>query len=384
MKEMLSDPTAMATAADGTHQGARILRARLVRALLFMSVLCTAIALLGTALNGGGFFGMLVYSFCIGMCCWAISDGVRLTSGALIDHARVRRGLQPQAHTVGVGWRAMLPLILVSTALGPPLGLALGDWLTGNRSPRIWSLDSPTSRFTLVVTLLATCVAALGFSLQERLAGVRAQAEAARRAETESQLRLLQSQLEPHMLFNTLANLRVLIGLDATRAQAMLDRLIAYLRATLQASRTSLHPLAAEFERLADYLALMEVRMGPRLVVRLELPVPLREVPVPPLILQALVENSIQHGLEPKVEGGTLRVVAERSGDRLRLSVLDDGVGLQAPGTPAASTGFGTEQVRNRLATLYGAAASLRLEPGPGGTGTRACIDMPIVLASSN
>ena len=88
---------------------------------------------------------------------------------------------------------------------------------------------------------------------------------AAERSAAEAQLKLLQSQLEPHMLFNTLANLRVLIGTDPARAQAMLDRLIAFLRATLTASRSGSHALADEFDRLGDYLALMAVRMGPRL-----------------------------------------------------------------------------------------------------------------------
>jgi hypothetical protein len=97
-------------------------------------------------------------------------------------------------------------------------------------------------------------------STTERLASARAAAEAAQRQAAEHQLRLLQSQLEPHMLFNTLANLRVLIALDPPRAQAMLDRLIAFLRSTLQASRAGTHTLADEFARLDDYLGLMAVR----------------------------------------------------------------------------------------------------------------------------
>ena len=130
------------------------------------------------------------------------------------------------------------------------------------------------------------------------------------------------------MLFNTLANLRVLIGLDAPRAQAMLDHLNAYLRATLGASRAPWHPLSAEFDRLADYLALMAVRMGPRLQVVLDLPDELRRLPLPPLLLQPLVENAIKHGLEPKVAGGRIEVGARRDGDMLELSVRDSGVGI--------------------------------------------------------
>ncbi|MCM2355983.1 MAG: histidine kinase, partial [Arenimonas sp.] len=195
-------------------------------------------------------------------------------------------------------------------------------------------------------------------------------------AAAENQLKLLESQLEPHMLFNTLANLRVLIALDPPRAQAMLDRLIAFLRATLNASRVGTHTLAAEFERLDDYLALMAVRMGPRLQVAFDLPQDLRALPVPPLLLQPLVENSIQHGLEPQVEGGRIEVGARREGSRLVLTVRDSGVGLSAA-PPSHGTHFGTQQVRDRLAALYGDGAAFTLAPAPEG-GTLARITIPL------
>jgi LytS/YehU family sensor histidine kinase len=149
----------------------------------------------------------------------------------------------------------------------------------------------------------------------------------------------------------------------------MLDHLIGFLRATLAASRSAEHPLHAEFERLGDYLALMQVRMGPRLTVRLELPAALAGQAVPPLLLQPLVENAIRHGLEPRPEGGHLEVSASLEGGHLRLRVRDSGVGL-APVRPDAA-GFGLTQVRERLQTRYGAAATLTLEPlplPPGGT----------------
>ena len=184
------------------------------------------------------------------------------------------------------------------------------------------------------------------------------------------------------MLFNTLANLRVLITLDPPRAVAMLDRLNGYLRATLGGSRATLHPLAQEFERLADYLELMAVRMGPRLRYRLELPEDLSAAPVPPLLLQPLVENAIRHGLEPKIEGGTVTVRAQRDtgadGELLVLQVLDTGVGLPADGAPPSTPGgFGVAQVRERLQTLHGARASVVLQPAPGG-GTSALLRMPL------
>jgi LytS/YehU family sensor histidine kinase len=268
-------------------------------------------------------------------------------------------------------------------AFGPPLGLQLGDWLTGFRSSSMFDFNSGSSRMTLAFSVVATIVSVVVLSTAERLASARAQAQAAQRLAAENQLRMLQSQLEPHMLFNTLANLRVLIGLDPARAQAMLDHLIAFLRTTLSASRSSAHPLADEFAHLGDYLALMAVRMGPRLAVKLDLPADLAQLQVPPLLLQPLVENGIKHGLEPKVEGGRIAIGAARDGASLVLTVRDTGVGLGH--TPAtAGTSFGLEQVRTRLATLYGERAGLTLQAAPDDEGgVLATLRLPLDAAGA-
>ena len=206
---------------------------------------------------------------------------------------------------------------------------------------------------------------------------------------TEARLKLLETQLEPHMLFNTLANLRALIALDPPRAQTMLDHMIDYLRATLDASRSqSGHTLHNEFARLQDYLALMAIRMGPRLQFTLSLPDDVRHHPVPALLLQPLVENSVQHGLEPKLTGGHITVAAERHGAMLVLRVEDSGLGLgkpplaATPQTTQANThphpgGFGLQQVRDRLLTAFGPAGTLTLENRSGG-GTCATITLPL------
>jgi sensor histidine kinase YesM len=221
------------------------------------------------------------------------------------------------------------------------------------------------------MTLLATAFFFSMFRLNAlKLAEVQAQQQAA-----EARLTLLQSQLEPHMLFNTLAHLRVLIKLRPDEAQRMLDRLIDYLRATLQASRTTEHSLGEEFTRVSDYLALMQLRMGERLRVTLTLPAELAGTAIPPLLLQPLVDNAIKHGLEPHVDGGELRVTATRAGNRLTLEVADSGAGL-ASATGLPGTGFGIAQVRERLAQRYGSAASFALTPQPGG-GSVARIEMP-------
>ena len=351
------------------------------RAVAFMVLLCTAIAVLLTVMDGGGFKAKLLYSFCVGFSCWACTDGLRLTGEWLVDRIRLRRGRPAGRHGSSIHWSRFLPLFVVGAWGGAALGISIADAISGHRSPSLFDLASPATRVTLAITVLATAIAWIRSAGAERLAAERERAERLERQAAQTELMLLQSQLEPHMLFNTLANLRVLIGVDPARAQGMLDHLIAFLRSTLGASRATVHPLAAEFERIGDYLALMAVRMGPRLRTRLELPPELGALPVPALLLQPLVENAIKHGLEPNVDGGWIEVAARRDGAQLVLSVRDTGVGLAAGGQPAPTQGtrFGLSLVRERLATLHGAAASLALEPGADGRGgTLATVRLPL------
>jgi hypothetical protein len=347
-------------------------------------VIATAIALLLWSFGDKALPTNLMYSFAIGNCCWLFIDGgVHLV-------ALVHGGRQARGRGEGPGWPglpALALIIIIGSIAGYGVGSSLVDLFTGYHSPSLFK-----SRTAGLVTVLAATGATYFYYTRERLHQEQAAADAARTLALENQLRLLQSQLEPHMLFNTLANLRVLIGLDAERAQAMLDRLIAFLRATLNASRVSLHPLAAEFDRLADYLALMEVRMGPRLRVAFELPADLRDCAVPPLLLQPLVENAIKHGLEPKVEGGRIAISARRVGADLQLAVRDTGVGggLSPPASPApgesgapsdgtdATTHYGTAHVRARLEAMFGQRARFTLQPaGDAEGGTLALIVLP-------
>jgi signal transduction histidine kinase len=297
----------------------------------------------------------LVYVLSITLGCWFFIDTGRLAA------ARVMNRLVP-GRAGGAdwpGWPVMAGVLIAGTVLGYVAGTALGNLLIVSEARDLLPGGARQALGALMISLIPGVAATFFFWSRGRLAASEARAQQAQREAAENQLRLLESQLEPHMLFNTLANLRVLIGLDPPRAQAMLDQLIAFLRATLNASRVGRHALSAEFSRLADYLALMQVRMGARLQMRLDLPDELASRALPPLLLQPLVENAIKHGLEPKVEGGRIEVRAARERDRLVLTVRDTGVGLAAPA--GDGTQFGLLQVRERLATLYGDAASLTL-----------------------
>ena len=324
---------------------------RLLTILVFNQLFCTVI---GVALWLAGSPGLLLnigVSMLIGNSVWLLVDGGRWLLGSTLMRWTGQGLPWP-------GYRWMLPVIGLGVIGGYELGRQLSLLLLGVHLAPMFSRGS-----TLVITAVAGVTATVFWHATAMLQKHRAEAESARRLAAETQLRLLQSQLEPHMLFNTLANLRVLISLDPPRAQQMLDRLIGFLRSTLGASRVEAHALQAEFDRTADYLALMAVRMGPRLACTLDLPPGLATVPVPPLLLQPLVENAIQHGLEPQVAGGRIEVRARREADTLVLTVRDTGRGLPdaANAPPAPGHGFGTQQVRDRLATLHGAAASLTL-----------------------
>ncbi len=346
----------------------------LLHTALQVQAISLGVAVLLKLLGARSFPTALLYSALIGNCIWVLIHG----GTHLLQRARGDQGWP--------GWGWMLPLILVGAFGGYVLGTLLADLLTGHRSalPLARGLADWRAWGGIVAITLAVALAATGyFHSRSRLASSEAAAAQLQHQAAQAQLRLLQSQLEPHMLFNTLANLRVLIGADPPRAQAMLDRLIAFLRSTLAASRGGDHALADEFQRLADYLALIEVRMGPRLQVRLSLPAELRGLPVPALLLQPLVENAVQHGLEPQVAGGRIEVGARREGDTLVLSVRDTGAGLPAPparsAAPPPGRGFGVTQVRERLAALHGARATLVLAPaGDAEGGTLAELRLPL------
>jgi LytS/YehU family sensor histidine kinase len=274
----------------------------------------------------------------------------------------------------------MLVAVVIGTIIGFSVGNELARWITGIASPGFYRGSWRQAFALLIGSLVPGLVITYYFYSRETIAGKEAAIQTAQRQAAEHQLKLLESQLEPHMLFNTLANLRVLIGIDPPRAQQMLDQLIAFLRAMLNASRVSQHPLSAEFARLADYLALMKVRMGERLQTQFDLPADLGAAPVPALLLQPLVENCIKHGLEPNVAGGCIRVSAARQGDELVLQVRDTGAGL-SDAHDSDGTRFGLVQVRERLATLYGERASLTLQhAGDADGGTLATIRLPLTL----
>jgi LytS/YehU family sensor histidine kinase len=189
----------------------------------------------------------------------------------------------------------------------------------------------------------------------------------------EAQMAALQAQVEPHFLFNTLALIGQLIETDPPEAARVHAHLIEYLRSTLPQMRArDGGTLGKQVELSKAYLSIMQARMKERLNVRFEVPDFLGSAPFPPMMLQTLIENSIKHGLEPKIAGGTVTVRAYVDGVTLHVEVCDDGVGID----PHADDGIGLANIRERLQLLYGANAELVIQMPPSG-GACALIKLP-------
>lgn len=176
----------------------------------------------------------------------------------------------------------------------------------------------------------------------------------------EVRLRALQAQIEPHFLYNTLANVVGLIDTQPAQAKRMLERFIDFLRASLDASRADAATLGAELDMAAAYLDVLAVRMGERLRYRFEVADGCRALRIAPMLLQPVIENAVAHGLEPKVEGGEIIVRAAVQNEQLTIEVIDSGAGLgTAPPKPGG--GVGLSNLRARLRSIYGGAAQVQL-----------------------
>jgi LytS/YehU family sensor histidine kinase len=209
-----------------------------------------------------------------------------------------------------------------------------------------------------------------------------AEHEAMKRQVSEAKMQMMQAQVEPHFLFNTLASVEHLIETDPPRASAMQRSLIKYLRAVLPQMRetASVTNLGREGDIVKSYLDLLKMRMEERLQVECRIPDGLRSAAFPPMMLQSLVENAIKHGLECKEEGGHLTIEAEVVHNKLRVTVKDDGVGFGV--MPSDGTGLGLQSIRDRLKLLHGEQASLTIVPNQP-SGVIATIEVPYQLAQT-
>jgi hypothetical protein len=198
-----------------------------------------------------------------------------------------------------------------------------------------------------------------------------AEAESLKRQVVEARMAAMQAQVEPHFLFNTLASIDHLIETDPARASVMQKNLIALLRASMPTMREAndggVRDLGRELAVIRPYLEILKVRMEERLATEIAVPEGLLSAQFPPMMIQTLVENAIKHGLEPKAEGGSLRLAAEIVHGKLQVTVADTGLGFGKAAT--AGTGVGLANIRERLQLLYGPKAALTVAANqPSGT----------------
>jgi LytS/YehU family sensor histidine kinase len=242
-----------------------------------------------------------------------------------------------------------------------------------------------SARGAITIVLLSIFISAvLGsiFIMRERRARAeaafheeRARSEAAQRQFHLAQFKLLEAQVEPHFLYNTLANVISMIDGEPASAKRMLERLIDYLRGSALAAAHGESTLGGQVALLRAYLDLIVLRMGSRLRYRIDVPRELESLALPPMLIQPLVENAIKHGLELKVGGGEVVVRGRVEAGVVRLEITDDGMGVQGA-VRNASIGIGLTNLRERLATLYGDNAHLMLEDAQ--PGTRAILTLPV------
>lgn len=325
----------------------RLNRKRVVTTLALTGVFNTIIALFVTQLGfGTGLLVNFIFSQTIGLC---------MCSLILAGHYFLRRPSVP-GHAL---------ILLVSMPMGAVLGAVLGAPIAGIPLSEIVQGRPALFLQMLIIGILFGTMITYFFFSRERISQTEAQLQQEQiksltleKSTLETRLRLLQAQIEPHFLFNTLSNVLSLLESEPAQGKAMLEDLTRYLRSSLSRTRDRMTTLGQELDLIRAYLDIYKVRMGERLRYTIEIPEKLREVPFPPLLVQPLVENALKHGLEPKIEGGEILVKVEDRADGYRLMVTDTGSGLQKD----AVSGIGLANVRERLEALYSGKARLIIE----------------------
>jgi signal transduction histidine kinase len=268
---------------------------------------------------------------------------------------------------------ALAAAVIFSAGIGVLLRSAFVHWKSGDdvsgMLPYVWPRYALLGGMLTLIGELCRREAA-SIKATQRAENDRAAFE---REMAEARLQVLQAQIEPHFLFNTLANVRRLYDKEHAAGARMLENLMRYLAVALPRMRENTSTLARDAELVEAFLRIQQIRMGRRLVFHIDLPAQLRASPVPPMMLLTLVENAIKHGLNPSPGGGLIRIVARDGGGRLILSVADTGVGF----APGSGVGTGLANIRARLGAQFGDRGSLALENNALG-GVTATIALPL------
>jgi hypothetical protein len=316
------------------------------RAQLIVVAANTLIAGFFAAVQGSPFLRCLLYTQLIGNAMFWLNWALHRFQGL-----------------TAITWKTSVVAILLGCVLGLPVARLCDVGVLGGRF-----LDAGVLLPPLAGALVFGPIVAHYFHARAQVAEgqARLRGEMLRRLEdeqrlTEAELKLLQAQIEPHFLFNTLSNILQLVDADPPNAKRMLLNLTSYLRASLHRTRAGATTVGEELNLVRAYLEIQAVRMGTRLAYRIDCPVELRGLALPPLLLQPLVENAVRHGLEPGPGGGEVRVQVAREDHALVLRVQDTGVGLD----PERPSGVGLANVRARVRAVSGGRGSLAMSPHP-------------------
>ena len=255
-------------------------------------------------------------------------------------------------------------LLTLAIIFGALQGLALGCWAVGYDTLEFFQANRVFILKILIFSLVAGTVVSNFFISRWNLVNAhqQAQEEKIRRLDMEkeilqAELKTLQAQIEPHFLFNTLSNIQSLLRSDQNRAEKMLLMLTDFLRATLKRTRQSMIPLGEEIRIVTAYLKIQQMRMGERLEVSVQLDPRITKIPIPPLLIQPLVENCVRHGIEPQPGHGSITLDGSLHDQTIRIRVMDNGVGF----TNCHTDGMGLNNIRNRLRLVYGQSGRLIL-----------------------
>lgn len=291
------------------------------------------------------------------------------------------------------GWLARWVLQVAGLAILVPFVTAIVYSLTTIGDPVHWALNEERMAGYFGMCMLGLLIAPwVAMSALYRQISGEAQRQALafdlERSEfalkqTDAKLRLLQAQVEPHFLFNTLSNVRELVDSGSPQASVVLGHLIAYLRAAVPRLQDPSTHLAQEVDLVRAYLELMHMRMPDRLEFVLDIDPLSLSVPCPPMALLTLVENAVRHGIDPSEQGGRIEVRTTVHGGRCQIRVIDTGVGLaNSREYEHAGLGSGLSNLEQRLKLAFGGDAHLELAPVEP-HGVRAEIDFPIRKAAA-
>lgn len=353
--------TSWLTICRGNLRGALSLGLRAVGLSVAIAVALTAIFI---PLQGGGPIGPIFgFNFLVSLVMFA--SGTLLFSIVFPAMLRLSRA----------------PAVIVIAYLVSIVGTAaLGAWGSLRIADLIWrSFYGPTFADVFQIGLVVCLVMTLGMQayegLQQRAAGLELDALRAERAATEARLEALRARTDPHFLFNSLNTVAGLVREDPRAAERALETLSELYRYVLDGTREDRVPLARELAAVDHYLTIEQLRFGDRLRIERDVDGSLGATPVPPLVLQPLVENAVVHGIGRRREGGTIRIAARRDGDDLALVIEDDGIGLG--GSSHAGSGTSVEDLAERLALAYGGRAALQRET-PSAGGHRVRLRLPL------